>query len=111
MPEKTSRALTPEEVRTELLTQIALMADYWATTVPPETTPLARAHGLVFSILVILDGESLALPAFDLIPAPCPGDKAYFQSQGRPYFEAAPVNSSHSLHEEYTALTNNGRSR
>jgi hypothetical protein len=111
MPEEISRALTPEEVRTKLLTQIALMADYWATTVPPATTTLERTHGLAFSILVILDGESPALPAFDLSPAPCPGDKAYFESRGRPWFEAIPVNSSHSLHEEYTALTNNGRSR
>jgi hypothetical protein len=48
-------------------------------------------EGLAFSILSTLDGESLELPAFSVVPLPHPEDKAFHEKEGSPWFP--PVES------------------
>ena len=75
------RAITAKELTTQFLEHIHLLVDYW-DTVERESTH-AKMEGLAFSILSMLDGCSLELPAFDIVARPHPDDKAYRTVQGR----------------------------
>lgn len=98
------RAYTADEVRDMLLERLVAVARYWADL--PETdratgrtfTLRDRCEGVLFSVLVTLDGESIGLPGFDLVPTPHPDDKAYHQSQGENWIELGTVISD-TLHE------------
>jgi hypothetical protein len=61
--------------------------------------------GTVFSILSMIDGATLDLPAFDLACAPHDEDREYHISEGANYFEAGQVINYTQLHEEFSALT------
>lgn len=91
-----SRAYTPEEVQKQLLTHFHTLSDYWSRL--PGKTPQERCDGLVFSILVALDGDAFALPAFDLIPSPHPDDKQYHIDNGDDWYEPVVINDI-PLHE------------
>jgi hypothetical protein len=100
------RAHTPDEVRQMLLLYFRVMIRYWAT-LKVEPSDLARTNesdieyrlsGLVFSILVTLDGGAAELPAFDLRPVPHPEDRAFYESEGRNWFESQTINDCQ-LHE------------
>jgi hypothetical protein len=56
--------------------------------------------GVVHSILAMLDGESLGLPAFDLVAKPHPDDKKYHQSRGEGWIEDV-TRISDTLHEHW----------
>lgn len=96
------RAYTAEEVRDKLLAHVRAMVAYWDTVTTNEgpMTQRERLDGLAFSILVMLDGDTMDLPAFDLYPAPHPEDKAFHQQEGENWFDPeCPV--SYALHEFY----------
>ncbi len=59
------------------------MVEYWAALDMPE---MARLEGLAFSILVALDGEAAAIPAFIVAPYPHPDDKHYHVENGENYY-------------------------
>ena len=64
-----SRAKTEKETKMEILEYIRNMKDYWKNL--PSLSLEERLHGLVFSVLVMLDGES-SLPAMDIVMSPNP---------------------------------------
>ncbi len=92
------RAKTPEEVREQLLRHFKFISKYWATL--DNKTTQERCDGLVFSILSTLDGSSLELPSFDLIPSPHPDDKEYYIDNGENWIEPVVINDT-MLHEEW----------
>lgn len=102
---KDSRPYTPEEVRAAFLRQLKNYAKYWATI--PDTTPLERCEGLVFSILVIFDGES-ELPAMDIKFLPHPTDKDYHRQRGENWYEEGMSlydgEDTVCLHEEFSRM-------
>lgn len=98
-----SREYTKEEIREMLLKHLAGIAKYWANL--PDKTPEERCHGTVFSVLSTLDGCSLAMPGFQLIPFPAEEDNEYHQSEGEnwfPYSEEHPNDVGGALHEQYS---------
>ena len=103
------RVLTGKEVRAELLAHIAAMAEYWTRVGKHQLhggadEAQARADGLAFSILVALDGKSIGLPAFKLIPAPHPSDKQYCIDNGMDWYPSTG-DIAGTLHEEYARVS------
>ena len=95
-----SRAYTKEEVRTRLLGYFKELAQYWARQ--GDITDLAKCEGAIFSVLVALDGESMELPAFDVVLRPHPEDKDYHISEGKNWYEDGMIiNENYSLHDEF----------
>lgn len=94
------RAKTKEEVREELLAHIRQLAGYWATI--PGKTERERCDGLAFSILVIFDGQTMALPAMNLSLSPHPDNKEFNRSEGEDWYEPGMViNDDCHLHDLY----------
>lgn len=87
------RAYTSEEATKMFIDHVRTMVMYWnnlpgldmATGI--ERTQLDRLDGLAFSILTLLDGDSMALPMCRVLVDPHPADKAYHQSEGENWFE------------------------
>lgn len=101
-----SKAKTQEEVTKDFLDQIKAYIHYWQH-LPEDRVPDGedvtrwRLWGVTFSILGILDGSSMGLPAFDLVLRPHPDDKEFFIEQGLDWFEDGMViNEEVILHEE-----------
>lgn len=80
------RAYTSGEVTEQLMETIAHNIHYWQTQ-PNCGTMEDRVSGVVHSLFAILDGRTLPLPAFDLVPAPCDGDKEYHVEKGENYYD------------------------
>lgn len=103
------RALTVNEVRAAFLDHVAGLIRYWdscdltSTPVPGVPLQLRRLEGLAFSLLVTLDGGSMALPGFIVAPSPHPDDEAYQRDLGESWFPRAenhPLDIAGSLHEQ-----------
>lgn len=104
--EETPRAYTEEEVRDMIIAHVRHMAHYWAT-IPAldkatghEHTVLDRCEGVAFSILAMLDGSSMNIPAITLKLDPHPDDKEYLKGEGLNWFEPG-MEISDSLHEHF----------
>jgi hypothetical protein len=81
-----SKELTTDEVRKNFLRQVQANIDYWAgIPMRPDETLRERLESVVFSTLVIIDGES-GLPSFILAPDPHPTDKQYNIDNGDDYY-------------------------
>jgi hypothetical protein len=85
------RAFTPDEIRDQLIAHVRGMARYWAgldgSNVPEDYTPLQRTMGLSHSILAMLDGCSMDLPAFKLVADPHPDDKEFLRAENSNWYE------------------------
>jgi hypothetical protein len=93
------RALTAEEVRARFLDLVHSYVRYWDQEVEGQDTR-ERLEGLAFSILVILDGGSVSLPAFAVTPAPHPSDEEFHRSRGEDWFPEG-VDIAGDLHHEF----------
>lgn len=111
------RQWTQKEMRDMFLDHIWGMVKYWSTVeskpMPHEPNPQPktveeRLDGLAFSILVMLDGCSGGMPAFELYPAPHPADKEYCQDQGENWWpqleDLVSIHGESSLHDEWGKL-------
>jgi hypothetical protein len=82
-PISVPRVFTDDEVRDALLEHIWVMIRYWQNI----EKPLAdRLEGLAFSILAMLDGSSVAITGFQVIPAPHKEDAAFHKEHGENWF-------------------------
>jgi hypothetical protein len=105
------RAYTAEEVRDMLLSHVRAVAQYWANL--PESDPATgkshtiadRCEGVAFSILSMLDGCSMGLPAITLKLDPHEDDQAFLQSEGENWFEPG-MELSFMLHEHFHQAAN-----
>lgn len=97
--EPAQAAFPAEQLRDDFLANARGLARYWSEL--PDKTPLERTEGLLFSVLVMIDGGSGGFPcALDLVARPHPDDKAYHQAEGEPWVEDGTVlNASDQLHE------------
>lgn len=84
-----SRAWTEEEIRDKFLTLWAATVRYWENEARAPSIR-EKLEGLAFSLLVIFDGGSVALPGFVVAPAPHEDDRAFLTSQGENYYPEAP---------------------
>lgn len=95
-----TRPWTSEEMKDEFLRLLIGLADEWARY--PDKSPRERCRGLAFSILATIDGDSIAMPAIDLVLRPHEEDKEYHQEQGENWIEPGTViNADAVLHEEW----------
>jgi hypothetical protein len=93
------RQYTEDEIRDQFLDQCRAYVTYWHDL--PGKTKREAMEGLVFSLLVILDGET-GLPGFVVAPAPHESDEAYHKQEGTNWYPAAPtggVDIAGCLHE------------
>lgn len=106
---------TQKQVQEMFLNHCKDLVDYWANIKRDNVKELLQ--GLLFSILVTLDGEDGTLPAFELIPAPHPDAKEYHEDKGEDYWPPLPkdfgeredivtVHGESALHEVYSQRRN-----
>jgi hypothetical protein len=82
------RAITADELRDELLDHMRHMARYWANVDSDDfKTVHSKIEGFAHSVLVMLDGCSDGLPAFDLVAKPHEDDKQYNIDNGEDWIE------------------------
>ena len=96
------RAFTAEEVTEKILEHIRTMVKYWAEI--PGQNIKSRCDGVAFSILAMLDGASLELPAITLKLDPHESDKDFCINQGENWFEAG-MEIAEPLHELFYKRT------
>jgi hypothetical protein len=83
-----SRQFTQEEIRSQFLSHVRHLVAYWAKL--PEKTARERCEGVAFSILSTIDGCSMELPAFVLVPAPHPDDREFSRKRRENWYPDAP---------------------
>lgn len=100
------RVYTKEEMRDMFMEHLVSILRYWLNE---ERRPDAegKLSGLVFSILVLFDGCSGMMPAFEIVPMPHPSDEAYNKDQGENWWldqneemkNVMAINDDTALHE------------
>lgn len=99
MTDDQPRAKTAEEIRSDFMDTCRSIADYWASEAVPRQNCHERIQGALHSFLVLLDGCSGEMPAFDVVARPHPDDKAYHQAEGENWIEDGTVINDTMLHE------------
>jgi hypothetical protein len=103
------RELTETEVRDNFLELCYGYIRFWEEL--PEKSLHERMAGVVFSILVMLDGESADLPSFIVAPFPHPDDKEYNRLHGENWYpqnleQNINCNIAGGLHEYFCMMKN-----
>lgn len=80
-----SREKTITEVQQDLIDHIWDLIEYWEKESRAKT-PRDKLEGLAHSILSTLDGCSMNLPRFAIIPNPHPDDKQYYIENGEDWY-------------------------
>lgn len=83
------RAFTKEEAREIFVDHMKGIISYWAEV--PNQTDYERCEGVMHSVLTTFDGNSLPLPALDIVVRPHQEDKPYAIDHGMNYFEDGTV--------------------
>lgn len=99
------KELTEEEVRAKVLEHVWELIQYWEKE-SSRTDSKGKLQGLAFSMLSMLDGDSMGIPKFIVAPDPHPKDKAYHKKEGEDWFpDNSKVNIKAdlggSLHEHF----------
>lgn len=96
-----SKEITKEEARYLFMKHISSLVDYWHKDTR-ETDPLRKLEGLAFSILSTIDGSSVGLPMYQLVPSPASEDDIqYAKEHGFDYYPKEPmdITDDQALHE------------
>lgn len=95
-----SKPISKEQLRGQFLNSVRMYSREWASY--ENKTPLQRCDGLAFSIMALLDGSDVELPAFDLVARPHPDNEAYNKAHGQDWVVAGQViNDDVHLHDMY----------
>lgn len=86
-----SRPKTVPEMRKEFIDYCHDMIAYWLTQTGDGRDEKGRMEGLVFSIMVALDGNTTALPGFKVIPHPHPDDQQFDIDNGDNWWHDADI--------------------
>lgn len=81
---KEPRPWTKEEAREKFLKHIWGLIQFWADA--KVDNDLEKMEGLAFSILSSLDGTSMELPAYQVIPCPHPNDEEFHRVRGNNWY-------------------------
>ena len=102
------KEFTIEEVRKLFLAQVVEIENYWANL--ESKTKKEAIQGAMFSLLAVLDGNSINLPQFVLAPDPHEDDQRCRIDEGNKYFpemeEDIYCDISGSLHESIHEIRN-----
>ena len=86
------REYTVDETADMFVKHLMGLADYWANSVEREKGESQKAwrqrthEGLIHSVLATIDGNSVDLPGFRLIPMGTEEDRSYLIGEGENYF-------------------------
>jgi hypothetical protein len=95
-----SKPISKEQLRLQFRNSIRMYAREWASY--PNKTLQERSDGLAFSILALLDGSDVNLPAFDLVARPHPDNEAYHKAHGQDWIvDGQVINDDVHLHDMY----------
>ena len=86
--------LSEEQMLEALMARIGGIVEYWNRTSEPDSAGWSQRYrlgGVAFSILALLDGANIGVPAFIVAPRPHPDDQAYHAEQGEDWW---PDNSA-----------------
>lgn len=100
------REKTEEEVVTELLEHMQVIARFWNRS---DGSTEEKLDGLLFSMLVMIDGGSAGICGFSLTPSFHPDDPEFLKGEGEDWYPTCPINDDVQLHELYCALTKRKR--
>lgn len=93
-----TKAYTKEEVREMFLNHLHGLVDYWDKV--DTRNSREKMEGLMHSILVTFDGESIEFPALDIVLRPHPDDKDYNIGHLEQWFEDGMcINDDVHLHD------------
>ncbi len=92
------REKTKDEVVEEILDYVNMLIKYWAHE-SRRAGAEEKLEGFAHSMLTMLDGCSANLPAFNLVPCPCPDDKEYLKDIGENWYPEIAVNDTVMLHD------------
>ena len=91
--------LSKEQARENFLTAIRGAVEYWEDEERAQTSK-KKLEGLAFSILNIIDGSGMIMPALDICLSPHPDDKQYAIDNGEEWYEPGMcINDDVMLHE------------
>lgn len=93
----TPREYTEDEIREKLIKHFIVLQEYWEEL--DDKTTQERMSGMLFSILAALDGSSIDIPAFKIIPITDPSDKDFHKSLGENWYPETDVDIGGGLHE------------
>ena len=97
------REYTKEEIREQFLKYLIDIKKYWIDL--PGKTLEERMSGLLFTFLYTLDGSSIELPGFLLVPNSNKDDKEYYQGKNENWYPEVPdvelCDIGGALHEIY----------
>jgi len=87
-----SKEKTVDEIREEFLAHVRVLIDYWDTVggVDAPKTQKDRLAGLAFSIMSTLDGCSMDVPGFLVIPNVHESDKQFNIDNGEDWYPKTP---------------------
>ncbi len=77
---------TQEEAAELFLQKVRDTIDYWVNE-SRATTREDVAHGVAFSLMVLLDGGSGGMPAYAVIPMPAAEDKEWLEARGESWYK------------------------
>lgn len=106
MSEEKPRESTREEIQAEYLKYAAAMVIYWLNE-DRRPTALEKMNGLVFSLLVMIDGES-SMPSCKVIPHSTQESQAYRKHDGENWYPQG-VDIAGNLHEIWHNFEPKGR--
>lgn len=90
------KKLTKEEARLKVLQHLKRLVKYWDTC-PNAGTQAERIDGVIFSLLVTLDGGSGDFPAMDIVLRPHKEDNSEFKN-------GMAINDDCQLHELWSRI-------
>ena len=96
----TPRPYTKDEMRQMFLEHVVNIARYWQTVKTDD--PFG---GMVHSFMVLLDGGSGDMPAFDVTPSPHPEDEEFHKSEGENWWVRTCINDDTQLHEHLNEIS------
>lgn len=94
----TPRAMTQAEMRHIFVETLRRDARYWATVQGRSVED--KLLGLGFSFLVMLDGATDGLPAFEIVPVPHESNEAYHRENGTNWWPA-PFGATRKIVESF----------
>lgn len=86
-----AKEITLKEARKKFLEALEADAEYWMSLAREGKSMKEIVRGVIFSILVIFDGEHGHLPSMDVVVRPHPSDKEYHIDEDTDYYKDGMV--------------------